>query len=1689
MYVYATGRGPSNTQLDKLVEGASGLSDSELIENIKAEAALDGDFHQQDIQRIYGEISGGKTLNASRLALAQSEADSQNMTEARLRSWLRSQMPAWGDATDITTGAPFETPDARVTRIYSYITGGRAPTAAQIDTILQQAGPNPTDDRITVMSRLNAQSDGDYHANDIQRIYGDLTGGQLLSQAELNQASTAADGQNMNIAQLTDYLRSAAFRLGQLAPEHQTTPLTQLMSDADLRKMLMDSYAYITGGESLTEADVNTIDTAMALVRERGYNYDGAIAMLQRMTEQNGDHHLSTVQEIYAGLYGQVLTEESARIVAQYAEQHNLSRDSLTRFLAQNRDFATSGVANGGQTMEQRVTDAYVRLTGGKNPSAEQISYMASEAAAINATDNMITDIARSYASADGVYSLDEAMEIYRGLTNNPDVPEQVVSEIRGALGDADLNNQTRNQLITALRGIAQENNALAETPNSPTVWTLDQVRALYAQIAGSNQSADNDPSLSEDDLRYIVTTANNMRFNEASLRAEIERQAHWYGEYNNDYIQNVYRSLTDGKELSSSDLQAARVAADQGSMYEHRLRDHLIGLARENGDLSASVDTNEDAQNYTWDQILERYRVYTGSDRLVSQDLLQPYIDINREFTDSELNTLFRIVSEVRGEYSPEEVSRRYGVITAGRSLDPDQIREIRFAANERDLNGAALDSLLRERALQLNHVTADGTPIPPEIVPDLPPGGTAGAGNTGGSNTTPTDSASSTRGNRPYRLIKGMGPALANDTLRGNGNAVFIVTDSGELFHVTENLANELRANGWWYSPEELPQGEVDKMTLRTSLTYTAELGVLDMKPAGDFLLIRGNGAALSNSQLRGNSDAVFAVDKNGNMFHVTEAVAKEMQANNTWMTPAMLNQQTVDGMKISGALTNAAGGTTPTLSIQPGTPVPTVMPAAGGTSGATGNPANPASATFKLVRGKGPNLGTTQLLGNGAAVYALFEDGTKLHVTEAMAKELDAAGKWYEPQQLEQSEIDKTPPAGRLVDINGGRGPLTVDYVAGGATPTTSTPVPTAAPDGPKASDRSKELVQATFRQYFGKDGTAAEVEAYALDMDNGRSLNVIRAEISAKPEAASFREDLIQQTFQQFVGRAADADDLRIHNEKLMSGEVTPEQFRIGIANAQEAVDWQNSQVAGVSGQAQAMYGEAIQNIYRQQLGRDASPEELRMHTAALSDGSLNLQQLTDQVYWSPEGSAFRGDPVTTVGPGSSVAEPAPAAGPTWTPDVQYDRTGASRDMNDPKYGYNEARKQELRVHMWNQGTWEEIATIEDIYASGDAGRIDAWERFSQTGKYAPGASQPAPAAPAAPAPAAATAPSPSAVHGDAVRAAYRQYLGREAAQSEVDNWSAQAAGGTNIVSSIAGSAEAAGYRQQIVRDTFRLFVCREPSAEDMAIHTDRLARGEKTPEQFRLEIANAPEAVINQNWLWAQQSPAAQAMYSEAINGIFVRQAGRPATQDDIRIHTAGLVNGLTNLQKLEENIASAVQNQGRLVKAGQVLGASTTVPMSSGLNTEGGTTVEDKPEIFTESAGSSDEDAIWVTDSAGVRRDISSLSWEKRAEVQKHVVEGGGSFNQLDQIENIYASGDASAIENWERFSQTGKYSPSTPWGQTYQSVIKDGYSHELASAWADGSHADNMQAATTPVPGVAPVAASVPNPNSFGVL
>lgn len=137
--------------------------------------------------------------------------------------------------------------------------------------------------------------------------------------------------------------------------------------------------------------------------------------------------------------------------------------------------------------------------------------------------------------------------------------------------------------------------------------------------------------------------------------------------------------------------------------------------------------------------------------------------------------------------------------------------------------------------------------------------------------------------------------------------------------------------------------------------------------------------------------------------------------MQANNTWTTPAVLNQGTIDQAPITGALASASGGTAP-LSIPVGdSNIVTV--AAGAASNIIG------TSNFKLVKGDGPNLGASA--GNGAAVYAVMPDGSKLHVTAQMAEELRKNNLWTTPEERPQEEIDRTPAIGTLSTISGGVG----------------------------------------------------------------------------------------------------------------------------------------------------------------------------------------------------------------------------------------------------------------------------------------------------------------------------------------------------------------------------------------------------------------------------------------------------------------------------------------------------------------------------------------------------------------------------------------------------------------------------------------------------------------------------------------
>ena len=83
----------------------------------------------------------------------------------------------------------------------------------------------------------------------------------------------------------------------------------------------------------------------------------------------------------------------------------------------------------------------------------------------------------------------------------------------------------------------------------------------------------------------------------------------------------------------------------------------------------------------------------------------------------------------------------------------------------------------------------------------------------------------------NKPqFTLIKGDGPNLGNDTLQGNGAAVYAVNQAGQKFHVTSQLAQIMRANGTWTEPEVRLQKEVDAIPFRGELNDLASLNKIN-------------------------------------------------------------------------------------------------------------------------------------------------------------------------------------------------------------------------------------------------------------------------------------------------------------------------------------------------------------------------------------------------------------------------------------------------------------------------------------------------------------------------------------------------------------------------------------------------------------------------------------------------------------------------------------------------------------------------------------------------------------------------------------------------------------------------------------------------------------------------------------------
>ncbi len=159
--------------------------------------------------------------------------------------------------------------------------------------------------------------------------------------------------------------------------------------------------------------------------------------------------------------------------------------------------------------------------------------------------------------------------------------------------------------------------------------------------------------------------------------------------------------------------------------------------------------------------------------------------------------------------------------------------------------------------------------------------------------------------------RLVKGDGPALADNQLQGNGNALYIINREGERFHITATAAQEMMNNGSWKDPEVMNQAQLDNMALRYSIDSAANLGTINGPKYNGFMLVKGDGPALADDQLAGNGNALYAVDNRGNMFHVTGQVYTELIAQNGGVAPThvVMNQGVIDGMGVDGVMTSAS------------------------------------------------------------------------------------------------------------------------------------------------------------------------------------------------------------------------------------------------------------------------------------------------------------------------------------------------------------------------------------------------------------------------------------------------------------------------------------------------------------------------------------------------------------------------------------------------------------------------------------------------------------------------------------------------------------------------------------------------------------------------------------------------------------
>lgn len=104
---------------------------------------------------------------------------------------------------------------------------------------------------------------------------------------------------------------------------------------------------------------------------------------------------------------------------------------------------------------------------------------------------------------------------------------------------------------------------------------------------------------------------------------------------------------------------------------------------------------------------------------------------------------------------------------------------------------------------------------------------------------------------------------------------------------------------------------------------------------KPQNGFIFIRGDGPKdKPATELKGNGNAVFAVDKNGNMFHVSEDILKQMETSGQKPfireggSQAVIDQMGVDGTFISPTEPKLYAQTTSAPAPDPVTPSPVIV-----------------------------------------------------------------------------------------------------------------------------------------------------------------------------------------------------------------------------------------------------------------------------------------------------------------------------------------------------------------------------------------------------------------------------------------------------------------------------------------------------------------------------------------------------------------------------------------------------------------------------------------------------------------------------------------------------------------------------------------------------------------------------------------